>query len=107
MTNILKIQVSNYEGATVEINTERNSKHVQDYFARELQPERFKVWETIARQSYFIGNTQVITAPLDNVGYLASESGDDYIFVNSKLPKATRSKIIRHFLRQRKKEHPE
>jgi hypothetical protein len=100
--NIIKIQVANYEGVTVEIDTAKVSKETQDYFTKELQTERFKIWETLSRQSYFVGGVQVVTAPLDNIGYRAAADGDNFIFVNSKLPKAERTKIIRHFIQQRK-----
>ncbi len=100
--NIIKIQVSDYEGVTVEINTAKVSRETQNYFTRELQAERFKIWETLSRQSYFVGNVQVITVPLKNIGYRAAADDDNFIFVNSKLPKAERTKIIRHFIQQRK-----
>ncbi len=100
--NIIKIQVANYEGVTVEIDTASVPKGTQDYFTKELQTERFKIWEMLSRQSYFVGNVQVITAPLKNIGYRAAADGDSFIFVNSKLPKAERTKIVRHFIQHRK-----
>jgi len=99
--NLIKIQVSNYEGVTVEIDTAKVSKETQDYFAKELQTERFKVWETLNRQSYFVGGFQVVTVPLDKIGYRAFTEGDNLIFVNSKLPKAERKRIVRHFIQQK------
>ncbi len=99
--NIIKIQVSNYEGATVEIDTAKVSKQTQDYFTKELQTERFKIWETRNRQSYFVSGFQIVTAPLDKIGYRAVTESDNLIFVNSKLPKAERSKIIRHLIQQK------
>jgi hypothetical protein len=100
-SGIIKIQVSNYEGVTVEIDTTKVSKETQDYFAKELQTERFKIWETLNRQSYFVGDVQVVTAPLENIGYRAFAEGGDLIFVNSKLPKAERKRIVRHFIQQK------
>jgi hypothetical protein len=96
--NIIKIQVSNYEGATIEIDTAKVSKQMQDYFTKELQTERFKIWETRNRQSYFVGGFQVVTIPLENIGYRAFAEGDNLIFVNSKLPKAERKRIVRYFI---------
>ncbi len=100
-SNLIKIQVSNYEGVTVEIDTAKVSKETQDYFAKELQTERFKIWETRNRQSYFVSGFQVVTVPLDKIGYRAVTESDKLIFVNSKLPKAERSKIIRHLIQQK------
>ncbi len=101
-TGIIKIQVSNYEGVTVEIDTAKVSKQTRDYFTKELQAERFKIWETLNRQSYFVDGVQVVTAPLENIGYRAFAEGDNLIFVNSKLPKAERKRIVRHFIQQKK-----
>ncbi len=99
--NIVKIQVSSYEGVTVEIDTAKVSKEMQDYFTKELQAERFKIWETRNRQSYFVSGFQIVTVPLDKIGYRAFAEGDNLIFVNSKLPKAERKRIVKHFIRQR------
>ncbi len=99
--NIIKIQVSNYEGVTVEIDPAKVSRQTQDYFTKELQTERFKIWETRNRQSYFVSGFQVVTAPLENIGYRAITESDNLIFVNSKLPKAERKRIVRHFIQQK------
>jgi hypothetical protein len=101
--NVVRIQVANYEGVTVEIDTAKVSKQTLDYFTQELQAERFKIWETISRQSYFVDGVQVVTAPLENIGYRACTEGDNLIFVNSKLPKAERKRIVKHFIRQKNK----
>jgi hypothetical protein len=100
--NTVKIQVSSYEGVSIEIDTTKVSRRNQDNFIKELQPERFKIWETRERHSYFVGGFQVITMPLNNVGYRAFDENDNFIFVNSKLPKATRTKIIQRFIQQKK-----
>jgi hypothetical protein len=99
--NIIKIQVSNYEGVTVEIDTAKVSRQTQDYFTKELQTERFKILETRNRQSYFVSGFQVVTAPLENIGYRVITESDNLIFVNSKLPKAERKRIVRHFIQQK------
>ncbi len=132
-SNIIKIQISSYKGATLEIDTAKVSKEAQDYFTKELQPERFKIWETRIRQSYslltiktikpsventlfnkyfytvllaereyFVDGFEVATVPLEEIGYRAITESDKLIFVNSKLPKAERTKIIRHFIQQHK-----
>ena len=101
-SNIIKIQISSYKGATLEIDTAKVSKEAQDYFTKELQPERFKIWETRVRQSYFVDGFEVATVPLEEIGYRAITESDKLIFVNSKLPKAERTKIIRHFIQQHK-----
>ncbi len=100
-SDIIKIQVSNYKGVPVEIDTAKVSKQTLDYFTKELQAERFKIWETRNRQSYFVSGFQIVTVPLDKIGYRAFAEGDNLIFVNSKLPKAERKRIVKHFIRQR------
>jgi hypothetical protein len=99
--NIVKIQVANYEGVTVEIDTAKVSKQTLERLTKELQTENFKIWETRNRQSYFVSGFQIVTVPLDKIGYRAFAEGDNLIFVNSKLPKAERTKTIRHFIQQK------
>jgi len=99
--NIIKIQVSNYEGVTVEIDTAKVSRQTQDYFTKELQTENFKIWETRNRQSYFVSGFKIVTVPFDKIGYRAVTESDNLIFVNSKLPKAERKRFVRHFIQQK------
>ncbi len=98
--NIIKIPLSNYEGVTVEIDTANVSKKMVDSLVEAFKPERFKIWEMRLEQSYQIGTWCVITIPLKNIGYRAFADGDNLIFVNSKLPRAKRKEIARHFIQQ-------
>jgi hypothetical protein len=98
--NIIKIQVQTFRGVTLEIDTAKISKETHDYFAKELETEEFKIWETLNRQSYFVGGVQAVTVPLKKCWLSSSYNQDNLIFVNSKQPKAKR-KRIRHITEQK------
>ena len=54
----------------------------------------------IMRQNYTKEGVLIVTLPLKGFGAMVLSEGDKYIFINSKLPKATRSELINEGLKR-------
>jgi len=61
-----------------------------------------QIFETLLKQSYFVGNFRVITLPIKRRGYSVNEGRDKLIFVSSKLPKAERKEVINYLIKKRR-----
>ena len=57
--------------------------------------------EIISRQSYTVGQFLVITIPLDTSGcVIQDDENNKYVFINSKLPRAERSSVVRSLIQK-------
>jgi len=87
-------------------NISRNISQEKKENTRGIEPSalaEYKIFQHIERNSYFVGEFQVFTMPLEKSGYsvAAGELGQ-MIFVSSKLPKAERSKVVSELIQKRK-----
>jgi hypothetical protein len=65
-----------------------------------------QIFETLMKQSYFVGNFQVITLPIKRRGYSVNEGRDKLIFVSSKLSRAERAEVVNWLIKKRDKLKP-
>jgi hypothetical protein len=61
-----------------------------------------QIFETLMKQSYFVGEFQVITVPLKEPGYSVIHGEDKLIFVSSKLSRAERAEVVNWLIKKRR-----
>ncbi len=102
------IPLPNYEGVSVEFDDTKISKEFKEKFIENIQSKAFKNHQFIMKNSYFVGEFEVFTVPLEKDGYsVKDEKLGQMIFVCSKLPKAERANVIRELIQKRRAKEAE
>lgn len=58
-------------------------------------------FERICRKAYTKDGVTIVPAPLEKSGYFVRQGDEEYIFVNSRLSKDRRQKLVNYFMEKR------
>lgn len=97
-----RVSIPGYEGVYLEFDEAKIPRKRRDEITEAVSSGKLNAYLHACENCYYVGKFRVLTVPLEKQGYAVKDTSlGDLIFVNSKLPRAVRSSVVRELIKLR------